>query len=335
MTQKSARGATTTLKNTKEEILQETKALLLEMIEANDIKIDDIISVFFTMTKDLTKVYPAVAAREIGITSASLMCYSELFVEDSLPMCIRIMINFETEMKQSDVRHIYLKEAKKLRPDLITKAIAIDGPSGAGKSTIAKKLAETLGFMYVDTGAMYRAVAFYCIENGIDTLDEASVIKHLDDIAIDLKIIDGTQNVFLNGQNVSDKIRTQKVSKHTSQVAAIREVRARLVKLQRVIAKNNNVVVDGRDIGTVVLPDADLKIFLTASIEARTLRRMKDLERLGNTPDFELLKKEIAARDERDENREVDPLRQADDAILLDSSNMTAEEVVNFIAKKI
>lgn len=211
------------------------------------------------------------------------------------------------------------------------RAIAIDGPTGAGKSTVAKELAKVLNFMYVDTGAMYRAVALYCINNNIDTLNEDEVLKHLEKIDVALKIIDGVQNVFLNGENVSGLIRTQEVSEHTSRVSTIKAVRQRLVTLQREIAKNNNVVMDGRDIASVVLPNAALKIFLTASVSSRTLRRIEDLKLLGKYTDYETIKAEIEKRDFRDSTREVDALRQTEDAVLIDSSNMNLEEVVSKI----
>ena len=206
--------------------------------------------------------------------------------------------------------------------------IAIDGPSGTGKSTTAKILAKDLSFIYIDTGAMYRAVGLYCYRNNIDINNEEEVVKNLDNIKINIFYKDGNQEIELNGEIVSKEIRENQISKCASVVSQYKDVRARLVALQKELASKNSVIMDGRDIGTVVLPDADLKIYLVASNDVRAERRYKELIEKGQDVDLEKIKEELIERDFRDTNRENSPLKQADDAILLDNSNMTIEEVV-------
>ena len=213
--------------------------------------------------------------------------------------------------------------------------VAIDGPAGAGKSTIAKKLAKELDYIYVDTGAMYRAMALYMIEQKTDIQHMDAVRSACDAITIDIRYSDGEQQVILNGRNVNDFIRTEAVSEMSSKISAIPEVRAKLLSLQRSLAAASNVIMDGRDIGTHVLPNADVKIFLTASVETRALRRYKELEEKGVSCDLEEIKKDIKERDERDCTRKIAPLRQAEDAVLIDSSDMTIEEVVKAITDNI
>lgn len=209
--------------------------------------------------------------------------------------------------------------------------IAIDGPAGAGKSTIARRVAEALRFLYIDTGAMYRAMGLFCLENGVDIQDEEAVCSRLRDAAVDLEMIDGLQHVLLNGEDVNGRIRTEEVGMAASKVSTYRDVRKKLVAAQRVIAGEKNVVMDGRDIGTVVLPDAPLKIYLTASVRTRALRRMKDLEDQGAPADLEAIEKDIEKRDDQDRNRAESPLRQAEDAVYLDSSDLTISEVTDVI----
>ncbi len=331
---KSIRGATTVTKNSKEEILESTEKLLIEILSQNNIEIEHIVSIFFTMTKDLDKVYPAVSARNIGITEASLMCMQELYVENSLQKCIRVMININSEKKQSEMKHIYLKGAKVLRKDIVNKEynmlhnIAIDGPSGAGKSTIAKIVSKKLNCIYVDTGAMYRSVALYIIENNINKENKEDIIKALENIKIELDYLDGVQNVFLNGNNVTDKIREEEVGKIASKnISVIKEVRETLVKMQQHIAKEKSVVMDGRDIGSVVLPNAFLKIYLDAKSYNRAKRRFDELQQKGVNVNFDEILKEIEKRDFDDKNREESPLIKCDDAIYVDTSNIGIEEV--------
>ncbi len=203
--------------------------------------------------------------------------------------------------------------------------IAIDGPAGAGKSSTAKLIAKKLGYIYVDTGALYRTVGLYSIRKGIDTKDAEKVIATLPDVKVELKFIDGSQHVFLNGEDVSDAIRTPEASMGASNVSAIPKVREFLFDLQRSIAANNNCIMDGRDIGTVVLPNADVKIFLTASVEERANRRYKEMLEKGESADYNDILEDIKKRDYQDSHREIAPLRQADDAIFVDNGGYDLE----------
>lgn len=213
--------------------------------------------------------------------------------------------------------------------------IAIDGPAGAGKSTIAKMVSAKLGYIYVDTGALYRATALYITENGIPDED---IEKSLENADISLKFIDGTQRVFVGDKDVSDLIRTPEISMAASRTSAIPAVRAYLFETQKKIARENNVIMDGRDIGTVVLPDAEVKIFLTASAEERANRRYKELSVKPDCPPYEDILKDIIQRDYQDMNRETSPLRQAEDAILVDTTELnleqSADEIVRIISER-
>lgn len=213
--------------------------------------------------------------------------------------------------------------------------VAIDGPAGAGKSTVAKAAAKKLGFIYVDTGALYRTVGVNALRKGIDPKDAEKVKATLDDIDVSLRFVDGSQHVFLNGEDVSEEIRLPASSMAASAVSAIPEVREFLLSLQRDIAKKNNCLMDGRDIGTVILPDAQYKFFFTASAEIRADRRCKELKEKGIPADYETVLAEIKERDYNDSHRETAPLKQADDAVLIDSSYMTIEEAVDKIVSYI
>ena len=205
-------------------------------------------------------------------------------------------------------------------------SIAIDGPAGAGKSTIAKTIAKKLEFIYVDTGAMYRAMALYFIRHEIDPKNEEAINKACPDIHVSINYEDGVQQVLLNGENVNGLIRTEEVGNMASKTSAYKTVRATLLDLQTA-----NILMDGRDIGTNVLPDADLKIYLTASSKVRAERRYKELVEKGVKADFNKIEEDIIIRDRQDMEREIAPLKQADDAVLVDSSDMTIEEVVDAI----
>lgn len=209
--------------------------------------------------------------------------------------------------------------------------IAIDGPAGAGKSTVARRVAATLGYLYVDTGALYRTVGLNALRLGLTPGNPDDVIPTLQDLQVSLRFIDGEQRVFLGDEDVSEAIRQNEVSMAASDVSAIPEVRAFLFDLQRNIAANNNCLMDGRDIGTVVLPDAQIKIFLTASAEARADRRFKELTEKGQTVEYEALLKEIRERDYNDSHRAIAPLKQAEDAILVDTTELGLEEVIDTI----
>lgn len=212
-------------------------------------------------------------------------------------------------------------------------AIAIDGPAGAGKSTVAKRAAKELGFIYVDTGAMYRAMAVYFMENGIDTEDEKAVDRCLDSINIGIEYKDGIQQVILNKENVTLKLRDEAVGRTASVVSKYAGVRGKLLELQRSLAEKSDVIMDGRDIGTTVLPDAQVKIYLTASVTARAQRRCDELTAKGEKADIDEIKADIENRDYQDMNREISPLKQAEDAVLLDTSDMDIEEVVEAVKK--
>lgn len=206
-------------------------------------------------------------------------------------------------------------------------SIAIDGPAGAGKSTLAKALAAQLGFLYVDTGAIYRTVGLYVARRGGDCANRDDVLPRLPEIQISMEYgEDGLQHMILNGEDVTRAIRENEVSRYASQVSAIGEVRAFLLDMQRNMARTHNVIMDGRDIGTVVLPDADLKIFLTASVEERARRRCLELKEKGQEIPLETVMEEIAQRDYADSHRAVAPLKQADDAVVVDTSALNAEE---------
>ncbi len=211
--------------------------------------------------------------------------------------------------------------------------IALDGPSGAGKSTIARKAAEKLGYIYVDTGAMYRSIAYHAMTNGASLDDAEQIAAQLEGLKVELTYIDGAQAVLVNGENVSDKIRTPEVSMGASKVSAVPAVRDFLLETQREIARKNDIIMDGRDIGTVVLPDAQVKLFLTATAEERADRRFKELQQKGDTSTYEEVLADINQRDYNDTHREIAPLRQAEDAVLIDSTNMTIDEVVAEIVK--
>lgn len=217
-------------------------------------------------------------------------------------------------------------------------AVAIDGPSGAGKSTIARTVAKKLGFIYVDTGALYRTIGLYVFRQGFDALNSDEVINLLKNINIELKYVNDTQCVYLNDEDVSEQIRTPEISVFASRVSVIPKVREFLLDMQREIAKNNNVIMDGRDIGTVILPNAEVKIFLTASAQKRAERRYKELCEKDIQTSLEEVLSDMIKRDEKDSSRSIAPLKQADDAVLLDTSELNLSQsidaVINIIANK-
>lgn len=213
--------------------------------------------------------------------------------------------------------------------------IAIDGPAGAGKSTIARLVAKENGYIYVDTGAMYRAIALYFLNEGVDVEQASRVTDALALIQVEIQYENGEQQVYLNGKNVSKEIRKESVGNMASKVATIQAVRDKLLSLQRNLAATQNVVMDGRDIGTFVLPNAELKIYLTASVDTRANRRFKELTDKNIPADLEEIKRDIEARDYQDMHRDIAPLKQAEDAYYLDSSDLSIEEVVSVITDKI
>mgnify|MGYP003229823432 FL=1 len=209
--------------------------------------------------------------------------------------------------------------------------VAIDGPAGAGKSTIAKLVAKEKGYIYVDTGAMYRGLAIHFIKKGIKAEDIKGIVEACKDAEVSIVYENDVQQIYLNGENVTAMLRTEEVGNMASKTSAIPAVREKLLELQRTLAREKNVIMDGRDIGTNILPNADVKIYLTASVETRATRRYKELLEKGENCVYEEIAQDIKERDERDMNREIAPLKQAEDAILVDSSEMTIDEVVKTI----
>ena len=335
----SIRGATTAAENTRECIIKTTEELLKEVIEQNDIKKEDIINIFFTATKDITKAYPAIATRNLGITDCAIMCMQELDIEESLPMCIRTMLTVNTNKTKGDLNHVYLKEAKKLRPDISMKknpiSVAIDGPAGSGKSTVSKIIAKELSFKYIDTGAMFRAIAYHCLKTGIDCNDFEKVSKSIENLDITLKFDEGIQKVYLNNSDISDEIRNRQVSNLSSIIAKIPDVREKLLLIQRNMAKDQNVIMDGRDVGTNILPNANVKIYLDADVCERARRRGEEIALKGENIEQEKLIEEIKQRDEQDKNRKIAPLKMAEDAIYINTTEKTIYEVTEEIIKLI
>lgn len=213
--------------------------------------------------------------------------------------------------------------------------VAIDGPAGAGKSTVARAAAQKLGYIYVDTGALYRAVGVYCLRKGIETTDAEGVGAILSEITVELKFIDGVQHVFLNGDDVSTEIRLPEASMAASNVSAIPSVRAFLFDLQRDIAAKNNCIMDGRDIGTVVLPNAQVKIFLTADDTERAMRRYKELQEKGSSVTYQEVLDDLRVRDYNDSHREIAPLKPAEDSVIVNTTNYTLEESINKIVETV
>ena len=214
-------------------------------------------------------------------------------------------------------------------------SIAIDGPSGAGKSSLAKALAKDLGYVYVDTGAMYRSIGLYAVRAGADPHDADAVAALLPGIKLDIRLLDGTQHVYLNGEDVSTAIRAENIGMAASAVAAHPAVRTFLLDTQRGLAESQNILMDGRDIGTVVLPNATVKIFLTATAEARAERRAKELAEKGQPADFATVLADIRQRDYQDSHRAVAPLKQAEDAILVDTSDIGLQESFDLLKRTI
>lgn len=340
MAMRAVRGATTA-ENTKDSIFNASAEMVKEIIARNDIDTEDITDITFTVTKDLTAVFPAAAVRRVlGICSVPLLDMAAPDIDGALKKCIRVIVRFNTDKKNSELHHVYLNGAEILRPDIAAKeaciAVAVDGPAGAGKSSVSKAVAKALGYVYIDTGAMYRSVALYAIQNGIDCKQEIEkLISRLENIKIAIMYKDGAQHIYLNGTDVSEIIRREDVSVGASDVAVIPEVRQKLVSLQRSMAKTANVIMDGRDICSYVLPGAQVKIFLTASVEKRAERRYRELTEKSISCDFEKIKRDIEYRDKNDSERKTAPLKRADDAVLLDTSDMSFEEAVEAVKKLI
>lgn len=326
------RGATTISQDNPDEIRAAVAELLNQIESRNSLKRDEILSMVFSNTSDIHSFYPAKAAREAGFVSCSLFSAQEPEIDGGLALCIRVMIFVE---KNITPRHVYLRGARVLRKDLVQKYnIAIDGPAGSGKSTVAKLLANDCHILYLDTGAMYRACALAALRAGIDVADEVQVCELMRDLALSVVYRDGVQHTLLGDEDVSALLRSPEVSMAASTISSHPSVRLKMVEKQREIAGKMSCVLDGRDIGTFVLPDADFKFYLTASPEVRAKRRYDEMIARGEQVDFEALKRDIAARDEQDSTRALAPLKKADDAILIDTSDMTVDEVLDTLKRK-
>ncbi len=327
------RGAITVTEDTPEAVRCGVKKLLCKMQEQNRLQMRDIAYILFSNTSDIRSYYPARAARDAGFCKPALFSMQEPEIEGSLRMCIRVLMIVD---KKTYARHVYLEGASGLRTDLNPKiVIALDGPAGSGKSTVAKALAQYFNILYLDTGAMYRACALRVLQCGVDPKDSAKVAECVSDIDLSIRYIDGTQHTFLSGKDVSSDIRKNEVSMIASSVSAVREVREKMVEMQRKVAGSMECVLDGRDIGSTVLPDAPYKFFVTADSKVRAKRRYDELLARGESVDFEKLHAEIVQRDRQDETREFSPLVRAKDAVLVDTSDKSIEEVLSFIIDQI
>lgn len=329
------RGAITVEKDCKEEIKEKTELLLRELAQKNGLTVQNTKAIIFSTTQDIHSYYPAKAARECGFAESALFSAVEPEIEGGLPLCIRAMI-FAENADRTPVP-VYLGKAATLRRDLSERInIALDGPAGSGKSTIAKKLAEAYHILYLDTGAMYRACALKCHKSGVDVHNHAAVCELMKNLDLTVQYEDGTQHTYLDGKDVSSEIRQNEISMMASDVAALPCVRETLVAKQREIASRQSCVLDGRDIGTAVLPDARYKFFITAKSSVRAQRRLEELRAKGNDSiSLQELQAEIERRDEQDTHRQFSPLRQAKDAVLVDTSKLTIDEVVCLIRNKI
>ena len=329
---RAIRGATTVREDSPQEIREAVAELLKEIAARNASVRESCISILLSNTADIRSLYPAKAAREAGFSGCALFSAQEPSIDDALPLCIRVLVLAEGD---EPVRHVYLRGAANLRKDLSRYSIALDGPSGSGKSTVAKRLARELDILYLDTGAMYRACACKASEAGVDLSDESAVEAMLSSLDLRIEYRGGAQHTILDGRDVSEEIRRPEVSMAASKISALGCVRKKMVEMQRKIASEQSCVLDGRDIGTAVLPDAPFKFFVTASVPVRARRRYDELRAKGYTVDYDALEKEIEERDRNDASRAISPLRRAEDAVLVDTSDMSIDEVVAFIRRRI
>lgn len=332
------RGATTISEDVKEEIKNSVKDLLDEVFSENGLRKEQIKAFIFSLTTDIHSYHPAKAARECGYDFAPLFAAIEPEIQGGLKLCIRLMLLTDADL--SAPKHIYQKGAKVLRKDLSeTLNIALDGPAGSGKSTVAKILAKDYNILYLDTGAMYRACGLKALRLNVDPKNAAEVEKFLPTLDLKVEYRDGRQHTILDGEDVSSAIRENAVSMAASDVSAHAAVRVKMVEMQRNIAKSMSCVLDGRDIGSTVLPDAKFKFYITADSKVRATRRFHELKERGEEVDFEKLHEEIVLRDKQDMEREFSPLVCAEDAVIIDTSDMDIESVVakvkNIIQSKI
>ena len=328
---KAIRGAVTVAADTPEEIRGAVDSLLSEIRKRNKINVEDIVCIMLSSTGDITSLYPAKAARECGFV-CPLFSSLEPPIKDSLPLCIRAMVLAETDIAVP----VYLRGAAILRRDLTERlVIALDGPAGSGKSTAARNLARELDILCLDTGAMYRACALACREAGVAVSDEDAVCALIGKTDLRVEYRDGRQVTMLGDRDVSEEIRSPGMSQLASEVSALACVRSAMVAMQRRIASEMSCVLDGRDIGTNVLPDARYKFFVTASDEVRARRRLEEDRAKGYDVRYEDVLRDIRERDKRDSERAIAPLKCAEDAVVVDTSDMSPEEVVQFIKNKI
>ena len=311
------RGATTIAADEPQQIREAVAQLLREIAEKNRLRAEEMLFILFSNTADIRSLYPAKAAREAGFVSPALFSAAEPDIAGALPLCIRVLVLAEKEGKAA---HVYLRGAASLRKDLKKFAVALDGPSGSGKSTVAKLLAEKFDILYLDTGAMYRACALYAARAGLSEFTEEAVRPLLASLPLRVEYIDGAQHTMLGEEDVSEAIRRPEVSMAASRISALRCVREKMVEMQRKIASERSCVLDGRDIGSFVLPAE---------------RRCKELRAKGFAVELGAIQKEIEERDANDMNREFSPLVRAEDAVLVDTSDLTIGEVVDTICKKI
>lgn len=328
---KAIRGAVTVAADTPEEIRGAVDSLLSEIRKRNKINVEDIVCIMLSSTGDITSLYPAKAARECGFV-CPLFSSLEPPIKDSLPLCIRVMVLADTDTAVP----VYLRGAAVLRRDLTERlVIALDGPAGSGKSTAARNLARELDILCLDTGAMYRACALACREAGVAVSDEDAVCALIGKTDLRVEYRDGRQVTMLGDRDVSEEIRSPGMSQLASEVSALACVRSAMVAMQRRIASEMSCVLDGRDIGTNVLPDARYKFFVTASDEVRARRRLEEDRAKGYDVRYEDVLRDIRERDKRDSERAIAPLKCAEDAVVVDTSDMSPEEVVQFIRNKI
>lgn len=326
------RGATTIKEDTKKEIVKAVKTLLDEVFSVNQIKREEVRGFIFSLTTDIHSYHPAKAARECGYDYAPLFACIEPEINDALPLCIRLMLLTDRTGENLSVKHIYQEKAKTLRKDISEVLnIALDGPAGSGKSTVAKIIAKDYNILHLDTGAMYRACGLKALRLGIDTKDTKAVEEMLHHLNVKVEYKNGQQCTLLDDEDVSKAIRENAVSMAASNISAHRAVREKMVEMQREIASKMSCVLDGRDIGSAVLPNAKFKFFVTADSEVRAKRRYDELLARGEEVDFDKLHEEIKLRDKQDSEREFSPLVCPKDATVVNTSNMGIEEVVAYI----
>ena len=329
------RGATTILRDCKEEISLAVKELLDEIFAENALRKEDVKTIVFSLTTDIHSYHPAKAARECGYDFAPLFTAIEPDIDGGLKLCIRVLLLVEWSENRT-AKHIYQRGAKILRKDISeTFNIALDGPAGSGKSTVAKILAKDYNILYLDTGAMYRACALKALRSGISPKDVVAVGEMLKTLDLRVEYYEGKQVTMIDGEDVSLAIRENVVSMAASDISAHHAVRIKMVEMQREIAERMSCVLDGRDIGSAVLPNAKFKFFITADSKVRAKRRYDELSARGEVVDFDKLHAEIVARDKQDSEREFSPLVCAEDAVVIDTSDMDVTEVVLTIKKAI